>query len=35
MVQLSVIISVVGLLFPEQPLLAFSSVLALTWLSRR
>lgn len=35
MVQISIIISVLGLLSPEEPFLAFSSMLALTWLSRR
>jgi hypothetical protein len=35
MVQISIIISALGLLSPEEPFLAFSSMLALTWLSRR
>jgi hypothetical protein len=35
MVQLSVIISALGLLFPEEPVLAVSALLALSWLSRR
>lgn len=35
MVQISIIISALGLLSPEEPFLAVSSMLALTWLSRR
>lgn len=35
MVQIGIIISALGLLSPEEPFLAFSSMLALTWLSRR
>ncbi|MFO0978282.1 MAG: hypothetical protein U0996_17890 [Planctomycetaceae bacterium] len=35
MVKTSIFISALGLLFPDDPILTFSSMLALTWLSFR